>query len=83
MVFILWVIFLCRCDSFGNRSVTATSSHNRRSGPGGRVRSGSTGNRPHTVITRQNHIQQQSQSQQTSQSNLQQAKVSYSFSHLF
>lgn len=40
-----------RCDSFGNRPVTAPSSHNRRnaSGPGGRVRSGSTGNRPQVV----------------------------------
>lgn len=65
---------MCRCDSFGNRPVTATSQ-NRKTGPGGRVRSGSTGNRPQTVITRQNHIQQQSQSQQNSHSNSQQAKV--------
>lgn len=37
-----------RCDSFGNRPVTAPSSQNRKNafGPGGRVRSGSTGNRP-------------------------------------
>lgn len=36
-----------RCDSFGNRPVTA-SSQNRRAG-GGRIRSGSTGNKPQTV----------------------------------
>lgn len=37
-----------RCDSFGNRPVTAPSSQYRKNafGPGGRVRSGSTGNRP-------------------------------------
>ncbi|XP_031620917.1 la-related protein 1-like isoform X2 [Contarinia nasturtii] len=62
-----------RCDSFGNRAVTATSSQNRKTGPGGRVRSGSTGNRPQTAINRQqNHIQ--IQSQQNSQSNQQQQK---------
>lgn len=61
-----------RCDSFGNRPVTATSSQNRKTGPGGRVRSGSTGNRPQTAINRSNHIQQQSQPQQNSQPNSQQ-----------
>lgn len=40
--------FFSRCDSFGNRPVTAPSSQYRKnaSGHGGRVRSGSTGNRP-------------------------------------
>lgn len=40
--------FRFRCDSFGNRPVTAPSSQYRKNtnGPGGRVRSGSTGNRP-------------------------------------
>lgn len=60
-----------RCDSFGNRPVvTATSSQNRKTGPGGRVRSGSTGNRPQTAThNRQNHNQQHTQSQHNSQSN--------------
>ncbi|XP_055324601.1 la-related protein 1 isoform X7 [Sitodiplosis mosellana] len=68
-----------RCDSFGNRPVTATSSQqNRKTGPGGRVRSGSTGNRPQTA-NRQNHIQQQSQPQQNSQSNPQQQQKRQTF----
>lgn len=71
-ILICVVAFFSRCDSFGNRPVTATSSQNRRSGPGGRVRSGSTGNRPQTAINRQNHIQQQTQPQQSTQSNSQQ-----------
>lgn len=38
---------LCRCDSFGNRPVNATNNHYRKNSFGsGRVRSGSTGNRP-------------------------------------
>lgn len=63
------LVFNIRCDSFGNRPVNATSSQNRKTGPGGRVRSGSTGNRPQTATNnRQNHSQH-TNSQQNSQSN--------------
>lgn len=39
-----------RCDSFGNRPVTAPSQNRKQFG--GRVRSGSTGNRPQVVTNR-------------------------------
>lgn len=63
-----------RCDSYGNRPVTATSSSQNRknNGASGRTRSGSTGNRPQTVNNnRQNHSQPQNQqnSQQVSETN--------------
>lgn len=52
-----------RCDSFGNRPVATSSSQNRKNV--GRIRSGSTGNRPQTVnYQRQNFSQSQQSSQQ-------------------
>lgn len=58
-----------RCDSFGNRPVTAPSQNRKQFG--GRVRSGSTGNRPQVVSNRpwssqanDNDKQKQTQSNQ-------------------
>lgn len=55
-----------RCDSFGNRPVTATSQYRKSNGPGGRTRSGSTGNRPQTVNTNNRQNQNSQQTQQNS-----------------